>query len=327
MTPYTKGAAQRLIMVLLQPHIGAVHPISMELSGAACILAAEAGLKTVGVFIAGELTSTALSQLSNCGLDEVYLYQDERFSPFIPELHSAALLHSIEALFPDILLIGATLEGRSIAPIVAVALESGVTADCTELTIDGEGQLVQTRPAFGGSLMAQIITCEARPQIATVRYGIFRDKVCNTVGKSTNLIHSHAYHLPLARTHVEELTVPSSYYKEEAVYVLAIGAAVRGREDIKLFSRMSESIGAKLMCSRVLVERGWLTEDLQIGLSGNCIAPALLIAMGISGSVQFMAGIQGAKSICAVNTDANAHIMQIADTALICDIYQVASLF
>jgi electron transfer flavoprotein alpha subunit len=327
MLPYTKAEAEKLVMVLLQPYRERVHPLSLELAAAARLLAAQGRLKTAGVFISRELTGGARSELSACGLDELYLYQDERFSPFVPELHTAALLQCIEALHPAILLVGATLEGRSIAPQIAVALETGVSADCTELTLDADGLLVQTRPAFGGDLMAQIFTYQARPQIATVRYGIFRDRVnTEAVEKSTRLIPASAYTLPLARTCIEELTVPSFEEKESAC-VLAIGGGVRTREDIELFRRMSESIGGKLMCSRSLVERGWLPQSVQIGISGCCIAPRLLIAMGISGSVQFMAGIQGAKSICAVNTDPHAPILRIADLPLVCDLYHLAALF
>jgi electron transfer flavoprotein alpha subunit len=321
--PYTRAGAERLILVLLQPHPDGVHPISLELAGAARRLAAEGGLETAGVFIAGELTAAARAALGGCGLGEVHVYQDERFHPFVPEPHAAALLHCIAALRPGILLVGATPEGRCLAPLAAVPLETGVTADCTELAIDAEGLLVQTRPAFGGGLMARIITPEARPQIATVRYGVFRGG--ETAG-TARLLSAGAIPLPPARVRAEELTAPSAG-RGEADYVLALGGGIRAREDIGLFQRMSESIGAELFCSRSLVERGWFPQSLQIGLSGRCVAPRLLITLGISGSVQFMAGIQGAKKICAVNTDPGAPILRIADIPLICDLYQTAALF
>jgi electron transfer flavoprotein alpha subunit len=325
--PYTHSEAENLIMVVLQPYGGSVHPLSLELAGAADLLASQRGLKTAGVFMGAAVTKSAVSALNKCGLDTVYLYQDKRFAPFNPELHTAALLHCIAARHPSIVLIGASLEGRSIAPLAAVALGTGVTADCTELSLDTAGLLVQTRPAFGGSLMAQIITAEARPQIATVRYGIFGTKVRQAaMGKQTSLIPLRAYPLPAVRTEREELTA-LSLERGNSVSVLALGGGVRTREDLKLFSRISETMGATLMCSRTLVERGWLSQALQIGISGCCIAPRLLIALGISGSVQFMAGIQRAKTICAVNTDPHAPLLRIADLPLVCDLYQVAALF
>jgi electron transfer flavoprotein alpha subunit len=327
MIPYTKSDAEKLILVSLQSYAGGMHPISLELAGAARRLAAGSGFKTAGVFISGErgpkLSAAAESRLRGCGLEEVYLYQDERFRPFIPELHAAVLLHCIEALRPSIFLVGATPEGRCLAPALAVPLETGVTADCTELDINAGELLIQTRPAFGGELMAQIITPAARPQIATVRYGIFRGG--ETAGKSRLLPVETGALLP-PQTRIEEITALSTHEKE-ADYVLALGGGIHAPEDIGLFRKMSESMGAALMCSRSLVERGWLPQSLQIGLSGRCIAPRLLVTLGISGSVQFMAGVQGAKKICAVNTDPGAPILRLADMPLICDLYHVAEAY
>jgi electron transfer flavoprotein alpha subunit len=292
--PYTKSDAERLILVLLQPYADGVHPISLELAGAARRLAAEGGLKTAGVFIAGGLTATAEAQLGGCGLEEVRLYLDERFRFFIPDLYAAALLRCIESLRPDILLVGATPEGRCLAPLAAVPLETGVIADCTEVALDAGGLLVQTRPAFGGGLMARIIiTPEARPQIATVRYGVFRGARAEG---SARLLPSDTGTLLPVRTRIEELNAPASG-GEEADYVLALDGAIRVREDIALFKKMGEHLGATLMCSRSLVERLWFPQSLQIGLSGAMHRPRLLITLGVSGSVQFMAGIQGAKNL------------------------------
>jgi electron transfer flavoprotein alpha subunit len=171
--------------------------------------------------------------------------------------------------------------------------------------------------------MARIITPETRPQIATVRYGIFRGE--ESAGNARLLpVEIGAFLSP--QTRVEEITNFSTDEKE-ASYVLALGGGIRAREDIGLFRKMSEAMGAALMCSRSLIERGWLPQSLQIGLSGRCVAPRLLVTLGISGSVQFMAGIQGAKKVCAVNTDSGAPILRVADIPLICDLYQVAEAY
>ncbi|MDR2160082.1 MAG: electron transfer flavoprotein subunit alpha/FixB family protein [Treponema sp.] len=321
--PYTGSEAEKLILVLLQPYAGGVHPISLELAGAARRLAAERGLRTAGVFITGEAGAAVREQLGRCGLEEVHLYQDPRFRPFVPELHAAALLHCIGRLRPGILLVGATPEGRSLAPLAAVPLETGVTADCTELSLDAEGLLVQTRPAFGGGLMARIVTPEARPQIATVRGGIFRGE---EAGGTARLLPADPGVLPAARTRAEELDAFTGG-GEEADRILALGGGIRAREDIGLFEKISDRIGAELMCSRILVERGWFPQSRQIGLSGRCVAPRILITLGVAGSVQFMAGIRGAQKICALNTDPAAPILRIADLPLICDLYGAADLF
>jgi electron transfer flavoprotein alpha subunit len=340
--PYTKSGAEKRILVLLQPHREGLHPISRELAAAARRLAASGGLKTAGVFIAGELTAAAEAQLRDCGLEDIYLYQDKGYRSFIPERYAAALVHCIGTLRPEILLVGATPEGRCLAPLAAVPLETGVTADCTELSLDPGGLLVQTRPAFGGSLMARIVTPEARPQIATVRYGVFpsggasqgasqeaSQKAAQKAAQSASrLLPAAAGPFPPVRTQVEALTAAAGDDGgEEPRCILALGGGVRVREDIGLFSKMAETLGAALMCSRSLVERLWLPQSLQIGLSGRCVAPRLLIALGVSGSVQFMAGIQGAKKICALNTDPRAPILRIADIPLVSDIYQLAALY
>ena len=320
--PYGRSGAERIILVLLQPHAEGVHPISLELAGAARRLAGGRGLGTAGLFITGECGAAARDQLAGCGLGEVHLYEDPRFRPFVPERHAAALLHCVGKLRPDILLVGATPEGRSLAPLAAVPLETGVTADCTELDIDDGGFLVQTRPAFGGGLMARIITPEARPQIATVRYGIFRG---DEAAGSSRLLPADPGALPAARTLARELDAAAPG-GEEADRILVLGGGIRAREDIGFFQQTGESIGAELMCSRILVERGWFPQSRQIGLSGRCVAPRILITMGVSGSVQFMSGIQGARKICALNTDPGAPILRIADLPLVCDLYQTAGL-
>jgi electron transfer flavoprotein alpha subunit len=324
--PYTQPDAEKLILVLLQARAGGVHSLSLELAGAARRLAVEGGFRTAGAFFTGNLSAAAETALETCGLEDVWVYQDERFSPFVPELHASALVHCAGTLRPSILLAGATPEGRSVAPLAAVPLETGVTADCTDLAIGAGGLLVQTRPAFGGGLMARIITPLARPQIATVRYGVLRG--AEAPGK-TRLRSASVGPLPPARTRIEALA-PSGVSgddDDDTEYALVLGGGIRGREDIGLFKRMGESLKADVFCSRILVERGWFPQSRQVGLSGRCIAPRLLITLGVSGSVQFMAGIQGAKKICAVTTDPLAPILRIADLPLICDLYQVAALF
>jgi electron transfer flavoprotein alpha subunit len=274
------------------------------------------------VFIAGELTPAARRQLENCGLAEVRLYLNPAFHPFVPEQQAPALLHCVGELRPEILLLGATPEGRSLAPLAAVSLETGITADCTALALNAGGLLVQTRPAFGGGLMAEILTPQARPQMATLRYGIFPHRAAGE-GGSTRLVPADPGPLPPAKTQAEALTAPAA--GEEAPVVLALGGGVRAREDIEFFQNLSRVLGAELMSSRSLVERGWFPQSRQIGLSGRCVAPELLITLGIAGSVQFMAGIQGARRICALNTDPAAPILRIADIPLICDLYEAAA--
>lgn len=316
--------ANKTLLLVVQQHNGGIHPVSTELAQAAISLAGQGGLRAVGIFITGKLTDAANSGLRRLGLEEIYIYEDPRYYPFTAELHSAALVHCAGLLKPEILLVGATPEGRILAPMAAIPLNTGVTADCTELHIEN-GLLIQTRPAFGGGIMARIITANARPQIATVRYGIMKGGNKNNEGQTaeSRLIKAAAVPFPPATLHVEAVTPPPPP-EINADKILVLGAGIRAREDIALFRNICAAYQMELMCSRSLVERGWFPQSRQIGLSGNSVSPRLLLAIGISGSVQFMAGIQGAKKIIAVNSDPDAPLLRAAGIPLIGDLYPIA---
>jgi len=310
-----------IILVLLQQANGSLHPASLEIAAAACELAAQGGQKTTGVLLAESWDEALESQVKACGLQSVYVYADARFGSFIAEEQAGALVSCIRKLQPDILLAGATPEGRMLAAMAAASLKTGVTADCTALSFREDGLLLQTRPAFGGNVMAQIITPEARPQIATLRYGGTKSAA--------------------AETDIILMTVPENSYTESGVHakwldrlspqsnieriVIAVGGGLASKEELAIFERLAEQSCAALMGSRALVERGWLPRSRQIGLSGQRINADLLITFGISGSVQFMAGVQGVKRLCVVNIDKNAPIMKAADVPLAGDMHAVAA--
>ena len=207
--------------------------------------------------------------------------------------------------------------------MAAIPLNTGVTADCTELTIEN-GLLIQTRPAFGGGVMARIITADMRPQIATVRYGIMRNKEKKRGPQAVTcrILRADAVPFPSLTVHAG---APAETSPEEIKTdkILALGGGIRSREDIEFFRNICAGYQMELMCSRNLVERGWFPQSKQIGLSGRSVSPQLLLSLGISGSVQFMAGIQGAKKIIAINSDPGAPILRIADIPLIGDLYLI----
>lgn len=305
-------------LIYLQEGSGGLHPVCGQLAAKAGELARE----TAGVLVCEALTPALEQALGHMGLDRVYLYTDPGAGLFCQEVHRAAVTDCVRRTAPEILLFGATLEGRSLAPVVGAAFETGVTADCTELSLNDEGQLVQTRPAFGGRIMASILTKTARPQIATVRQGVFEARDCP--GGRCEII---ACELPGAlQTRLEirddGQTQPAS--QERRPVVVAVGGGLKDRADLALFEQLAERLDADLMCSRVLVERGWLPQSRQIGLSGNAVSSQLLLCFGISGSVQFLSGIKGVKCLCAVNEDRDAEIMKNADYPVLGDLYAVA---
>ncbi|MDR1629832.1 MAG: electron transfer flavoprotein subunit alpha/FixB family protein [Oscillospiraceae bacterium] len=310
------------ILVFLQQANGRIHPNSLELVTAANTLAGGSGARVFGVAAAETASAGLLESLRRLALCEVDVYAGEQYKNFIAESFSAALVDCAQRRRPGTLLVGATPEGRAVAPIAAVPLKTGVTADCTALAIDEGGLLLQTRPAYGGDIMATIVTPAARPQIATVRQGIFTHKP--SCGNA--LIHIHEPVLPkvFPLPRVVNKQMEDAADAPESGIVVAVGGGLRKKEDLELFFAVNRALGGELFCSRSLVERGWLPHVRQIGLSGRSVAPRLLVAFGISGSVQFFAGIQGARRVFAVNTDESAPLMRAADCPIVGDMYAVA---
>ena len=228
----------------------------------------------------------------------------------------------VERVKPEILLFGATLEGRTLAPMIGAAFKTGVTADCTELSINSEGQLVQTRPAFGGRIMASILTRTARPQIATVRQGVFKAQPRASGDCAVIPCELPGELRPRLQTG-DDGAAPVLEQGRRPV-VVAVGGGLKDKADLVLFEQLAQKLDADLMCSRVLVERGFLPQGRQIGLSGSAISAELLLCFGISGSVQFLSGVKGVKRLCAVNEDREAEIMKNADYPVLGDLYGVA---
>lgn len=216
---------------------------------------------------------------------------------------------------PEIFLLGATPEGRAIAPIVAAKLNTGLTADCTELMLNNAGQLLQTRPAFEETVLATIQT-KTLPQMATVRPGIALPVERFEPVQTRIVIRQAAYLQPKLLLLKKEENVHTGI--TDAKIILAIGGGVAKR-DILVWEEYAKRIGAGFACSRKLVEMGWMLQKQQIGLSGTSVAPELLVTIGISGSTQFMAGIQRAKKLIAVNTDKFAPIFSRADHSIVMD--------
>lgn len=293
-----------------------LHPVTVEIA----VKAGELSAEVIGVLICGEVTERLSEELKGLGLTKCYVFQGQGAIDFQLETYREKVLEVIAAEAPEVFLVGATLEGRSLAPSVAAFCETGVTADCTALEIDESGLLVQIRPAFGEAVMAQILTPTAKPQIATVRPGVFGGTLTD-VSKNTKLIVSDVEEREVQGR--QEIITRETRRSSTSSVVIAVGGGLQKAEDIGIFKGLCERYGAELMSSRKLVERGWLPQSKQIGLSGQAVAPELLITFGISGSVQFRSGINGVGKLIAVCDDPAADILAVADVPIVGDLYTI----
>lgn len=313
----------RGIGVYVEHADGEIHPVTYELIGKAKELAEKINHPVYCVFVGNNIKDKCEPLLSY-GVDEVFVYDDEDLDKFRIEPYAAAVQNYIDKVKPTIMLFGGTTIGRSLAPRLAARFKTGLTADCTILDIQENTDLDQIRPAFGGNIMAHINTPNHRPQFATVRYKIFNapKKVENPTGKITicdiekNKLQSN---IKVLETKIKNKVVGI----EDAEVVVVISRAFKKAEDIKMAEKLAELLGGQLGGTRPTIEAGWIDPRKQIGLSGRTVKPKLIITCGVSGAVQFVAGMKGSDYIIAINQDENAPIFDVAHLALIGDIYEI----
>ena len=301
---------------------GALHPVGLELVGKARELAAKISHPVQAVVI-GSSTGEAVEKLLACGADEVYVYEDPAFEHFRIEPYANALEDFINAVRPSSILVGGTVNGRSLAPRVAARFRTGLTADCTVLDMSPSTDLDQIRPAYGGNIMAHINTPRHRPQFATVHYKIFsappKEAPHGRVIKRSLPAEKLASKIEIvSRT-------PKSAEKgiEEAEVLVVCGRGVKRPDDIALLRELATLLGGEVASTRAVVEAGWLDAKRQIGLSGRTVKPKLIITCGVSGAIQFVAGMSGSETIVAINSDPKASIFKVAHVGLVGDLYTI----
>lgn len=320
-------AAYRGIWVFVQVDAeGAVLPVAFELIGRACDLAAERGDCPVTALLpvdAGADVDAAASLIA-AGADAAIRCRDERFAAPDAAVTAAWLAGLAQARKPEIILYGATAFGRELAPAVAIRLQTGLTADCTVLGMDNAtGLLQQTRPAFGGNLMATIACPSHRPQMATVRPGIFTAPVPNPARTGTvEDVALDAAIAPRVRAVVAAATDDTPSITESDVLVV-VGRGIGSKKNLPLMRQLAETLGGELGCTRPIVEAGWLPYRHQVGQTGVSVAPKLLISVGVSGAIQHLAGIGGAQTIVAINEDPDAPIFGAAHYKVVGDCVEV----
>ncbi len=316
-------SAWRGITVFADVAGGKIHPVTFELLGKAKELAAVTGHPVFAVIFCNKNDGFDKSLLEY-GADKVFLYESPIFEKFSVTTYANAFEDFINKVKPSAVLVGATNIGRSLAPRIACRFKTGLTADCTQLEMKENTDLVQIRPAFGGNIMARILTPNTRPQFCTVRYKVFSapPKADSITGETVKCEVNPAWEDKRVRvTSVEQK--PTVTDISEADIIVAVGRGAKTAEEVKRIEQFADKIGAVLACTRPLVENGIMSAARQIGLSGKTVAPKLIITLGISGSVQFAAGMKGADTIIAVNTDENAPIFDVAHYCVVGDMYAV----
>jgi electron transfer flavoprotein alpha subunit len=315
--------AWRGIAVYIDHLEGDIHPVSFELIGKARELAAKIKQPVNCLMIGSDIKEKAREVLEY-GVDNIFVYDRKELEHFKIEPYTAVLEDFIKQTKPAVMLIGGTVFGRSLAPRAAARFRTGLTADCTILDIQENTDLDQIRPAFGGNIMAHINTPKHRPQFATVRYKIFsapeKSKEYNG-----SLIECDI-HPSRLDSNIEVLQIRKKEKEtgiEEAKAIIVAGRAIKKEEDMAMIYELAEVLGAQVAGTRSLIETGWLDPKRQIGLSGRTVKPELIITCGVSGAIQFVAGMSNSAFIVAINTDKKAPVFKHAHIGIVGDIYEV----
>lgn len=313
----------RAVAVYVEYNGKAVHPVTFELIGKARELAAVTGHPVYALFMGYQVGEKA-EELLAYGVDQVFVYDRKELEHFSVLTYANVFADFITRIRPSSILVGATNAGRSLAPRVAARFRTGLTADCTVLEMKENTDLVQIRPAFGGNIMAQIVTPKNRPQFCTVRYKIFSAPPVTKEPSGTIRTMEVTEDMIDRRIRVEGIIhKPKEIDISEAEVIVAVGRGVKSQADLEIIRELAAALDAQLACTRPLIECGWFDARRQIGLSGRTVKPKLIITIGISGSVQFAAGMRGAECIIAINTDRKAPVFDIANIGLVGDWYEI----
>ncbi len=317
-----KAEWKNIVVFGEQTSDGRIHPVAKELLGEARKLADKVGYEA-DLLLIGDGVKKLAADYFSYGADRVFVYDDPVLKYFDLERYTSILTDFVVKNKPSSILVGGTPLGRSLAPRTAARIHTGLTADCTQLDIQSTTDLDQIRPAFGGNIMAHIRTPYHRPQFATVRYKIFSAMTPDFTRKGEVISCTLPENKISRCRQISEVEKPKVTNIEDAEVLVVAGRGVRRAEDLELIKQLAEALNAEVACSRPLVEAGWMEPRRQIGLSGRTVKPKLLIACGVSGSVQFAAGMKSSEMIFSINNDPSASINSIAHYAIIGDLYEV----
>lgn len=307
------------VLVVAEQNRGEIHKVTYELLKKGKELSDSLKVSLDCLILAEE--GTTVEELSYRGAYTIYFMKSKAFAVQEEYLYKANITEFIREYKPEIVLIGATHFGRSLAPRIAAALRTGLTADCTELKIDEEGRLLQIRPAFSGNILAHIKTYTC-PQMATIRYKEFGEAEYDS-SRGVNITEVKPYLDKYDKSEIVKILNEKEFDITEAEVIVAGGRGIRKKEDLALLEELAAEMGGVVGVSRALVDAGFAGSARQVGYSGNRVKPKIYIACGISGAPQHLAGMKEADYIIAINSDPSAPIFRICDLGYVGDLYKV----
>lgn len=313
------------VWVFAEQREGKLMPVVIELLGEAKKLAAEIGTD-VSAVLCGDEVGALTHELFAYGADKVYQAVHPELKNYRTDAYTKVIQEAINQYKPEIILLGATHIGRDLGPCLAVRCDTGLTADCTKLEIDPDDKKIrQTRPAFGGNLMATIICPNHRPQMSTVRPGVM-DKAEYVAGREGVAIRLNvSFEENEIRTKIIKIVKEAGELASltDAEFIVSGGMGLGNPEGFELLKKLAEKLGGTIGSSRACVDSGWIDHSYQVGQTGTTVKPKIYFACGISGAIQHLAGMQSSDYIIAINKNENAPIFEVADYGIVGDLYEV----
>ncbi|MFA7572508.1 MAG: electron transfer flavoprotein subunit alpha [Lutispora sp.] len=318
-------SAYKGVWVFAEQRQGKLMFTSLELLGEGRKLADKLGVELSAVLLGHEIDNIC-EELIHYGADKVIYANHKLLQNYTTDGYTKVITNLVNEKKPEILIIGATNIGRDLAPRISARLNTGLTADCTKLDIDEEQRiLLQTRPAFGGNIMATIITPKHRPQMSTVRPGVMKKLEIDMSRKG--IVENVKIDLKQEdiRVNVEEIVKSAKQIVNlvDAHYIVSGGRGLGNPEGFKLIKELADALGGVVGSSRAAVDSGWISQDHQVGQTGKTVRPIVYIACGISGAIQHLAGMQNSDCIIAINKNPDAPIFSVADYGIVGDLYKV----
>lgn len=321
----TADANAKNVWVFCEQKRGTIQSVSFELLGKGRELADKLGCELCGVLLGQDVKDKAQEVISR-GADTVYVVDHPQLKNFVDDAYTNVMVRLIKKYKPEVVLCGATSLGRSLISRVAVKIHTGLTADCTGLDIDPHKKiLLQTRPAFGGNIMATIITPNHRPQMSTVRHKVMKEAAADEKRSGQVIMETFENDVYESRTKILDIIeeVTSTVNIAEADIIVSGGRGMKGPENFKMLEDLAQVLNGAVGSSRAAVDSGWMPYSHQVGQTGKTVCPKMYIACGISGQIQHLVGMQSSDTIIAINNDASAPIFQIATLGIVGDLFEV----